>query len=204
MRRRRKPATFSTCMRGVTASVLGRCLRPEGTRPYIQQMPRTWQMTQVGKRKIELSNLEKGAVPRGRCTQGRVPGDGTSGDPLRAPMCPTNQNWTSPTDPTRLVQRSGSPLPVGRRCIPARRPPYGNGLSPRCTSGHGTIDDSTSSRFEVSSKARCSRIRPARTASPSRPMRRRSTWRTRTPRTWSGWHTTSMRAAHRMHGSSTT
>jgi hypothetical protein len=50
-------------MRGVTASVLGRCLRPEGTRPYIQQMPRTWQMTQVGKRKIELSNLEKVLCP---------------------------------------------------------------------------------------------------------------------------------------------
>ena len=61
-------------MRGVTASVLGRCLRFDGTRPYIQQMPRTWQMTQVGKRKIELSNLEKGAVPRGRGTQGPVPG----------------------------------------------------------------------------------------------------------------------------------
>ena len=51
------------CMRGVTAFLLGRCLRPEGTRPYIQQMPRTWQMTQVGKRKIELSNLEKVLCP---------------------------------------------------------------------------------------------------------------------------------------------
>ena len=37
--------------------------RPEGTRPYIQQMPRTWRMTQVGKRKIELSNLEKVLCP---------------------------------------------------------------------------------------------------------------------------------------------
>ena len=55
--------TFSTCMRGGTASVPGRCLRPEGTRPYIQQIPRTWQMTQVGKRKIKLSNLEKVLCP---------------------------------------------------------------------------------------------------------------------------------------------
>ena len=89
-------------MRGVTAFLLGRCLRPEGTRPYIQQMPRTWQMTQVGKRKIELSNLENVLCPEDGNTQGPVPGDGTSGDPLRAPMCPTTQNWTSPTDLTRL------------------------------------------------------------------------------------------------------
>ena len=44
MRRSRKPAIFSTCMRGVTASGLGRCLRPEGPRPYNQQMPRIWKM----------------------------------------------------------------------------------------------------------------------------------------------------------------
>ena len=50
-------------MRGVTAFLLGLGLRPEGTRPYIQQMPRTWQMTQVGKRKIKLSNLEKVLCP---------------------------------------------------------------------------------------------------------------------------------------------
>ena len=66
--------TFSTCMRGVTPFRAGSVPQPEGTRRYIQQMPRTWQMTQVGKRKIELSNLEKGAVPRGRGTQGPVPG----------------------------------------------------------------------------------------------------------------------------------
>ncbi len=93
--------TFSTCMRGVTASVMGRCLRPEGTRPYIQQMPRTWH-DPGGQAKDQAVKSRKGAVPQGQCTQGPVPGDGTSGDPLRAPMGPTNQNWTSPTDLTRL------------------------------------------------------------------------------------------------------
>jgi len=88
-------------MRGVTASVLGRCLRPEGTRPYIQQMPRTWRYP-GGQAKDRAVESRKGAVPRGRYTQGPVTGDGTSGDPPRAPMCPTNQNWTSPTDLTRL------------------------------------------------------------------------------------------------------
>jgi hypothetical protein len=37
-------------------------------------MPRTWQMTQVGKRKIELSNLEKVLCPEDGNTQGPVPG----------------------------------------------------------------------------------------------------------------------------------
>ena len=55
--------TFSTCMRGVTPFRAGSVPQPEGTRRYIQQMPRTWQMTQVGKRNIELSNLEKVLCP---------------------------------------------------------------------------------------------------------------------------------------------
>ena len=80
-----------------------------------------------------VESRKRCCAPRTGYSRSRA-GDGTSGDPLRAPMCPTNQNWTSPTDPTRLVQRSGSPLPVGRRCIPAHRPTYGNGLPPRCTS----------------------------------------------------------------------
>jgi hypothetical protein len=58
-------------------------------------------MTQVGKRKIKLSNLKKVLCPEDGIL--KVPCRGTtSGDPLRAPMCPTNQNWTSPTDLTRL------------------------------------------------------------------------------------------------------
>ena len=61
-------------MRGVTASVLGRCLRPEGTRPYIQQMPRTWQMTQVGKRKISCRISKRCCAPRTVYSRSRARG----------------------------------------------------------------------------------------------------------------------------------
>jgi hypothetical protein len=84
----RRAVTPRTSQQRTVGALLGRCLRPEGTRPYIQQMPRTWQMIQVGIAKDQAVESRKGAAPRGRCTQGPVPGTETSGDPLRAPCVP--------------------------------------------------------------------------------------------------------------------
>ena len=76
-------------------------------------MPRTWQMTQVGKRKIKLSNLEKGAVPRGRYTQGPVPGDNVRG--------PTEGTDVSDEPELDLTDRSdetrGGPQRVDDLCL---------------------------------------------------------------------------------------
>ena len=96
--------TPRTSQQRTVGALLGRCLRPEGTRPYIQQMPRTWQMIQVGKRKIKLSNLEKVQCLEDGVLKAPCRGTETSG-PTEGTMCPTNQNWTSPTDlnETRVV-----------------------------------------------------------------------------------------------------
>ena len=70
-------------------------------------MPRTWQMTQVGKRKIKLSNLEKGAVPRGRYTQGPVPGDNVRGPTEGTEVSDEPElDLTDRSDETRVVYPS--------------------------------------------------------------------------------------------------
>ena len=120
------PATFSTCMRGVTASVPGRCLRPEGTRPYIQQIPRTWQMTQVGKRKIELSNLEKVLCPedgvlkvpcRGRNVRRPTEGTDVSDEP--------ELDLTDRSDETRVVPQRVDDLCLTRHQLQLNGYPQG-------------------------------------------------------------------------------
>ena len=56
--------TFSTCMRGVTASGLGRCLRPEGPRPYNQQMPRIWKMPRWASERSSCRISKRCCAPR--------------------------------------------------------------------------------------------------------------------------------------------